>query len=81
LRKRDQRGHRNLLLENRPFFGDWQREQIWFFWRRYHHRTQVQAWLRLAGHEPVPAISGSSGDVKRDGAAPTYSLDAAKRTA
>jgi hypothetical protein len=30
------------------------------FWRRVlrtcHHRTQVQTWLRLAGHEPVPAI-------------------------
>src|SRR6516162_5968163 len=44
-----------------------------------HHRTQVQAWLRLAGHEPVPAIYGPSGDVKWDEADPTYSLEAAKR--
>src|SRR5262245_62626804 len=29
-----------------------------------HHRAQVQTWLRLAGHEPVPAIYGPSGDVK-----------------
>jgi hypothetical protein len=44
-----------------------------------HHRTQVQTWLRLAGHEPVPAIYGPSGDVKWDEADPTYSLEAAKR--
>ena len=47
-------------LESRPFFGGLQRERIWVFWRRVlhtcHHRTQVQTWLRLAGHEPVPAI-------------------------
>ena len=70
-------------LESRPFFGDLQRERIWVFWRRIlqtcHHRTQVQSWLRLAGHEPVPAIYGSSGDVKWDEADPTYSLEAAKR--
>jgi uncharacterized damage-inducible protein DinB len=55
-------------LEVRPFFGGLQRERIWVFWRRVlhtcHHRTQVQIWLRLAGHEPVPAIYGPSGDVK-----------------
>ena len=34
---------------------------------------------RLAGHEPIPAISGPSGDVTWDEADPTYSLDAAKR--
>jgi hypothetical protein len=55
----------------------------WVFWRRvlhtYHHCTQVQTWLRLAGHEPVPAIYGPSGDVTWDAADPTYSLDAAKR--
>ena len=44
-----------------------------------HPRTQVQTWLRLAGHEPVPAIYGPSGDVKWDEADPTYSLAAAKR--
>ena len=42
-------------------------------------RTQVQSWLRLAGHEPVPAIYGPSGDVKWDEADPTYSVEAAKR--
>jgi hypothetical protein len=67
------------LLESRPFFGEWQRGRIWFFWRRCHHRHQVQAWLRLAGHEPVPAIYGPSGDVKWDEADPTYSLQAARR--
>jgi uncharacterized damage-inducible protein DinB len=70
-------------LERRPFFGGLQRERIWVFWRRVlhtcHHRTQVQAWLRMAGHEPVPAIYGPSGDVKWDEADPTYSLGAAKR--
>ena len=72
-------------LEQRPFFGGLQRERIWVFWRRVlhtcHHRTQVQTWLRLAGHEPVPAVYGPSGDVKWDAADPTYSLDAAKRGA
>jgi uncharacterized damage-inducible protein DinB len=71
-------------LEPRPFFGGLRRERIWVFWRRVlhtcHHRTQVQAWLRLAG-EHVPAIYGPSGDVKWDEADPTYSLEAAKRGA
>ena len=70
-------------LEGRPFLDGLQRERIWVFWRRVlhtcHHRTQVQTWLRLAGHEPVPAIYGPSGDVKWDEADPTYSLEAAKR--
>jgi uncharacterized damage-inducible protein DinB len=70
-------------LEQRPFFGGLQRERIWVFWRRVlhtcHHRTQVQTWLRLAGHELVPAIYGPSGDVKWDEADPTYSVEAAKR--
>jgi uncharacterized damage-inducible protein DinB len=70
-------------LESRPFFGGLQRQRIWVFWRRVlhtcHHRTQVQSWLRLAGHEPVPAIYGPSGDVTWDEADPTYSVDAAKR--
>jgi uncharacterized damage-inducible protein DinB len=72
-------------LEERDFFGGLKRERIWVFWRRVlhtcHHRTQVQAWLRLAGHEPVPAIYGPSGDVKWDAADPTYSPEAAKRGA
>jgi hypothetical protein len=50
-------------------------------WRRVlhtcHHRTQVRACLRLAGHEPVPAIYGPSGDVKWDTADPTNSVEAA----
>ncbi|KAJ3060123.1 hypothetical protein HK102_009659, partial [Quaeritorhiza haematococci] len=70
-------------LEVRPFFGGLRRERIWIFWRRVlhtcHHRTQVQAWLRLAGHEPVPAIYGPSGDVTWDEADPTYSPEAADR--
>lgn len=70
-------------LESRPFFGGIHRERIWVFWRRVlhtcHHRTQVQTWLRLAGHEPVPSIYGPSGDVKWNEADPTYSLDAARR--
>ncbi len=70
-------------VEERQFFGGLRRQRVWVFWRRVlhtcHHRTQVQTWLRLAGHEPVPAIHGSSGDVKWDAADPTYSLEAAKR--
>ena len=70
-------------LEPRPFFGGLQRERIWVFWRRVlhtcHHRTQVQTWLRLAGHEPVPAIYGPSGDVTWSEADPTYSVEAARR--
>jgi uncharacterized damage-inducible protein DinB len=72
-------------LEERPFFGGLKRQRIWVFWRRVlhtcHHRTQVQTWLRLAGHEPVPAIYGPSGDMTWDEADPTYSLDAANRPA
>jgi uncharacterized damage-inducible protein DinB len=67
-----------------PFFGGLRRQRMWTFWRRVlhtaHHRTQVQAWLRLAGQH-VPAIYGPSGDVHWDAADPTYSLDAAKRGA
>jgi uncharacterized damage-inducible protein DinB len=76
-------GSASWWLESRPFFGGLQRERIWVFWRRVlhtcHHRTQVQSWLRLAGHEPIPSIYGPSGDVKWDESDPTYSLDAAKR--
>jgi uncharacterized damage-inducible protein DinB len=76
-------GMTSWWLENRPFFGETQRERIWIFWRRVlhtcHHRTQVQSWLRLAGHEPVPAIYGPSGDVTWDEADPTYSVEAARR--
>lgn len=53
-------------LKERPFFGGLVRQQVWVFWRvlhTCHHRTQVQTWLRLAVHEPVPAIYGPSGDV------------------
>ena len=72
-------------LEPRDFFGGLTRERVWVFWRRVlhtcHHRTQVQTWLRLAGHEPVPAIYGPSGDVTWDEADPTYSPAAARRGA
>jgi uncharacterized damage-inducible protein DinB len=77
------RGTGMWWLETRPFFGGLQRQRIWVFWRRVlhtcHHRTQVQTWLRLAGHDPVPAIYGPSGDVKWDDADPTYSVEAARR--
>jgi hypothetical protein len=47
-------------LEVRPFFGGLQWKRIWVFWRRVlhscPHHTQVQTCLRLAGHEPGPAI-------------------------
>ena len=70
-------------LEPRLFFGGLVRERAWVFWRRVlhtcHHRTQVQAWLRLAGVTPVSAIYGPSGDVSWDEADPTYSLEAANR--
>lgn len=69
-------------LTEMPFFSGLKRQRIWTFWRRVlhtcHHRTQVQTWLRLAGHH-VPAIYGPSGDVKWSEADPTYSLEAAKR--
>ncbi len=75
-------GNTAWWLEQRPFFGGLQRERIWVFWRRVlhtcHHRTQVQAWLRLAGQH-VPAIYGPSGDVTWSEADPTYSLDTARR--
>ena len=71
-------------LAERPFFGGLKRQRIWTFWRRVlhtcHHRTQVQAWLRLAGAH-VPAIYGPSGDVSWDEADPTYSVEAANRGA
>ncbi len=72
-------------LEDRPFFGGLVRQRAWVFWRRVlhtcHHRTQVQSWLRLAGHEPVPPIYGPSGDVSWSEADPTYSVAAAGRGA
>jgi len=70
-------------LEERPFFGGLVRQRAWVFWRRVlhtcHHRTQVQTWLRLAGHEPVPPVYGPSGDVTWSEADATYSAEAAKR--
>src|SRR4051794_9860166 len=72
-------------LESRPFFGGLNRERIWVFWRRLFHPSHpgpgVQPWLRRAGHEPVPAIYGPSGDVTWGEADPTYSPEAAKRGA
>lgn len=71
--------------EELPFFGGLQRQRIWTFWRRVlhtcHHRTQVQAWLRMANAPFVPNIYGPSTDVQWDEADPTYSLDAADRGA
>ena len=68
------RAKKDWWLEEQEFFG-YQRQRIWTFWRRVlhtcHHRTQVQAWLRLAGAH-VPTIYGPSGDVSWDGATPTY---------
>jgi uncharacterized damage-inducible protein DinB len=76
---------REWWLEEQPFFGGLRRQRIWTFWRRVlhtcHHRTQVQTWLRLAGHEPVPPIYGPSGDVRDQGDDPTYSVEAARRRA
>lgn len=70
-------------MEELPFFGGLKRQRIWTFWRRVlhtcHHRTQVQAWLRMANAPYVPAIYGPSTDVQWDDADPTYSLDAADR--
>jgi uncharacterized damage-inducible protein DinB len=72
-------------LAEMPFFGGLRRQRIWVFWRRVlhtcHHRTQVQAWLRLGGAEFVPAIYGPSADVTWSEADPTYDLDAASRGA
>ena len=71
--------------EEMSFFGGFKRQRIWTFWRRVlhtaHHRTQVQAWLRLGGADFVPSIYGPSTDVQWDEADPTYSLDAADRGA
>ena len=65
---------REWWLQEQEFFG-YQRQRIWTFWRRVlhtcHHRTQIQAWLRLA-EAHVPTIYGPSGDVSCDGATPTY---------
>ncbi|MBI2808310.1 MAG: hypothetical protein HYX68_25260 [Planctomycetes bacterium] len=76
------RGSTEWWLDARPFFGGLQRQRIWVFWRRVlhtcHHRTQVQAWLRLA-NQHVPAIYGPSGDEHWSEADPTYSVDAARR--
>ena len=70
-------------LESVRFF-DVKRERIWIFWRRVlhtcHHRTQVQAWLRLAGSH-VPAIYGPSGDESWADADPTNTVAAAGRPA
>src|SRR5262249_39345451 len=53
-------------LESRPFFDGLRRERIWVFWRRVlhtcHHRTQVQTWLRLAGHKPRAPLYAPSAD-------------------
>jgi len=72
-------------LEERTFFGGLQRQRIWSFWRRIlhtcHHRTQVQAWLRMANAPLVPTIYGPSGDVSWEDADPTTTVEAADRGA
>jgi len=72
-------------LGEMPFFGGLRRKRVWTFWRRVlhtcHHRTQVQAWLRLGGAGFVPAIYGPSTDVTWSEADPTYSVAAADRGA
>jgi uncharacterized damage-inducible protein DinB len=65
-----------------PFF-DTRRERIWIFWRRVlhtaHHRTQLTVYLRLLG-KPVPATYGPTADVSWQGADPTTTLEAARRS-
>lgn len=72
-------------VEEMPFFGGLRRQRVWTFWRRVlhtcHHRTQVQAWLRLGGAAFVPAVYGPSTDATWAEADPTYSLAAADRGA
>lgn len=74
----------NWWTEEMPFFGGLKRQRIWIFWRRVlhtcHHRTQIQAWLRMGEADFVPAIYGPSHDVQWDEADPTYTLDAADRS-
>ena len=65
-----------------PFF-DTRRERIWIFWRRVlhtaHHRTQLTVYLRLLG-KPVPATYGPTADVSWQGADPTTTVEAARRS-
>ena len=65
-----------------PFF-DARRERIWIFWRRVlhtaHHRTQLTVYLRLLG-KPVPATYGPTADVSWQGADPTVTVEAARRS-
>jgi hypothetical protein len=56
-------GGGGFLLNGNLLVGIW-KDSLCAVLHTCHHRTQVQAWLRLAGHEPVPAIYGPSGDVK-----------------
>ena len=65
-----------------PFF-DVRRQRIWVFWRRVlhtaHHRAQVGLALRMLEHR-VPPTYGPTADVTWQGADPTTTLDAARRT-
>ncbi len=65
-----------------PFF-DTRRERIWIFWRRVlhtaHHRTQLTVYLRLLG-KSVPSTYGPTADVTWQGADPTTSVEAARRS-
>jgi uncharacterized damage-inducible protein DinB len=68
-------------LERAPFF-DVERPRIWIFWRRVlhtaHHRTQLTVYLRLLDL-PVPPVYGPTADVTWEHAAPTLSVDAARK--
>ena len=64
-------------------FFDVERTRVWIFWRRIlhsaHHRTQLTVYLRLLDR-PVPPIYGPTADVSWDGADPTRTVDAARRS-
>src|SRR5262245_5608679 len=64
-------------------FFDVERSRVWVFWRRIlhsaHHRTQLAVYLRLLDR-PVPPIYGPTADVSWEGADPTRTVDAARRS-
>ena len=64
-------------------FFDVERSRVWVFWRRIlhsaHHRTQLAMYLRLLDR-PVPPIYGPTADVSWEGADPTQTVDAARRS-
>jgi len=64
-------------------FFDVERSRVWVFWRRIlhsaHHRTQLAVYLRLLDR-PVPPVYGPTADVSWEGADPTRTVDAARRS-